>query len=141
MQLAQPCAGLAAGFHDEVARFLAAMSPQVGCKRHRTFCGAAPACACMCLHPLCLPCCCSGGRGLAPNRHSGFAHNSLQAAGAVLQEGVREALALHGLTPTAEMALSIRQAAKHSAVTVHFEHCLPRIVAHASLRKSGPHSA
>lgn len=44
-------AGLAAGFHDEAARFLAAMSPQ---------------------------------------------------------EGVREALALHGLTPSAEMALSIR---------------------------------
>jgi hypothetical protein len=43
--------GLAAGFHDEAARFLAAMSPQ---------------------------------------------------------EGVREALALPGLTPTAEMALSIR---------------------------------
>lgn len=48
---ALPPAGLAAGFHDEAARFLAAMSPQ---------------------------------------------------------EGVREALALPGLTPPAEMALSIR---------------------------------
>lgn len=48
-------AGLAAGFHDEAARFLAAMSPQ---------------------------------------------------------EGVREALALPGLTPPAEMALSIRCVAR-----------------------------